>query len=85
MPTGTIIERQWILLLKDGTVVIDWGDGLYQDVYSGDFSECQEGEISHRVQDDDLELLKRTGRVEYFDAHKVYFNMLPERPARTIE
>ncbi len=85
MSLGTPVERQWILLLKDGTVVIDWGDGLYQDVYSGDFFQLEEAEISHKVQDEDLELLKRTGRVVSFDAYKVFFNMLPERPASSIE
>ena len=85
MPGGTPIDRQWILLLENGTVVIDWGDGLYQDVYNGDFYEFHAGEIGHKVKDDDLELLKRTGRVEHFDANKVFFNTLPERPAHSIE
>ena len=37
MSTGTPINRQWVIVLKDGNIVIDWGDGLYQDVRSGDF------------------------------------------------
>jgi len=34
---GTPINRHWVLVLKDGRIVIDWGDDLYQDIRSGEF------------------------------------------------
>ena len=82
---GTPVNRQWVLVLHSGLIVIDWGDGLFQDVYSGDFLQCSEGEISHHVQEDELELLRRGGKVNHWNVQTVYFNNLPERYQRTIE
>lgn len=85
MAAGTPINRQWVLVLKDGNIVIDWGDGLFQDVRSGDFVNVSEKDFSHHVQNDDLDLLIRVGRVISYTALIVFFPSLPERPQRTIE
>jgi hypothetical protein len=85
MAAGTPINRQWVLVLKDGNIVIDWGDGLFQDVRSGDFVTVSEKDFSHHVQNDDLDLLIRVGRVTSYTSLTVYFPSLPERPQRTIE
>jgi hypothetical protein len=82
---GTPVNRVWVVVTRSGVVVIDWGDGIFQDVYSGEFLTCAEGDISHHILDDELEMLKRGGKVDYFDANDVYFNNLPERHQRTIE
>jgi hypothetical protein len=82
---GTPVNRVWVVVTRSGVVVIDWGDGIFQDVHSGEFLACSEGEISHHILDDELEMLKRGGKVDYFDAKDVYFNNLPERHQRTIE
>ncbi|MDR3576663.1 MAG: hypothetical protein P4L50_22590 [Anaerolineaceae bacterium] len=85
MPGGIPIDRQWILILKDGAVVIDWGNNMVQDIVSGDFMKCNEREISHRISDQELQWLANSGRVERFDTRVVYFFSLPERPQRTID
>ena len=85
MPTGTPFPRQFVLMLDDGRVVLDWGNGLYQDVYSGDFTEDLGSLISHTIHEDELELLKRAGRVDHFDHMQVYFLGLRERPFKTID
>lgn len=85
MSAGTPINRQWVIVLKDGNIVIDWGDALYQDVRTGDFVEVSEKEISHHVLNEELDLLVRAGRVAAYTNLVVYFNSLPERPQRTIE
>ena len=85
MPGGIPIDRQWILILNDGTAVIDWGDNMVQDIVSGDFKKCTEAEISHRVGDQELQWLAYSGRVERFDNKVVYFFSLPERPLHTID
>jgi hypothetical protein len=85
MQSGTPIDRQWISVLKDGRPVLDWGEDLVQDLLSGDFIAVDRSEYGHPVRDDELDLLRRAGRVERFDARQVYINSLPERPQQTIE
>lgn len=85
MPTGTPIERQWIYILKDGTPILEWEDGLVQDLTSGEFIKISKKEVSHPIQDQDLELLKRAGLVEKYDARLVFVFNLPERPLKTID
>lgn len=85
MTGGTLVTREWVLVLQNGTVVIDWGDGLFQDVHTGDFIRVGEHEISHRADDDVMEWLKRAGRVVRYDSKQVEFTNLPERPLKPIE
>ena len=85
MASGTPINRQWVIVLKDGNIAIDWGDGLFQDVRSGDFIQVSEKDFSHHIVNEELDLLVRIGRVTSYTAQTVYFPSLPERPTRTIE
>ena len=85
MATGTPVNRQWVLVLQDGRIVIDWGDTMFQDVRSGEFIQVKEHEISHRATDEILEWLKRINRVASYDSQVVYFFNLPERPQDTIQ
>ncbi len=85
MPSGMPINRQWIYILRNGTPVFDWGDGLAQDLMSGDFLDYEKNDISHPIQDNELEMLKRAGRVERFDAGQVYVFSMPEPPHRTLD
>lgn len=84
MPAGIPISRQWMLVLNNGTVVIDWGDGLYQDIRSDAILRCSEADISHTIQEIELEELKRTGQIRDFDGQNVYVFSLSERPTRPI-
>jgi hypothetical protein len=85
MPGGVPIDRQWIYVLLDGRTVLDWGNGLVQDLVNGDFITYSKETFSHPIQDDDLEMLKRAGRIERFDERQVYVYSLPERPQPTLE
>jgi hypothetical protein len=85
MPAGVPIDRQWIYVLKDGRTVLDWGDDLVQDLLNGDFVNFTKEAFSHPIQDVDLEMLKRAGRIERFDDRQVYVYSLPERPQPTLE
>lgn len=82
---GTPINRHWVYVLQDGNIVIDWGDGIYQDVRSGDFIEVREQDFSHHIVNNELDWLMKIGRVSSYDALIVHINSLPERPQRTIE
>ena len=85
MPAGTPVQRHWVVVLGDGLIVVDWGDSLFQDVYSGEFLQVPESFISRPVQNDELEMLKRASRVDHYDSQRVWLINLPERPARSLE
>jgi hypothetical protein len=85
METGTPIHRHWVLVLQDGLIVVDWGEGLFQDIYTGQFLRNLEGKISHTAQNDDLEMLRRSGLVDHFDTYQVWLLNLPDRPVRLID
>jgi hypothetical protein len=85
MPSGVPIDRQWVYVLEDGRLIIDWGEELVQDMLSGDFFTNKWSADSHPVRDDELEMLRRAGRVERFNARHVYIFSLPERPRSTLE
>lgn len=85
MPAGTPINRPWVLVLRDGAVVIDWGGGRFLDINTGDLREYSEREISHHIQDAELDHLKATGQVSAYNANLVYFPGLPDRPLATLD
>jgi hypothetical protein len=85
MSAGTPVNRHWVIVLKDGTIAIDWGDNLFQDVRSGEFVVVLEKDISHHVLDEELDWLIRIGRVGSYTRLIVNFHSLPERPQRTID
>ena len=85
MPSGVPIDRQWVFVLEDGRLVVDWGDDLIQDLLSGDFLESNPKDPGHPIRNDELDMLKRAGRIERYDTRHVYIYALPERPRPTIE
>ncbi len=82
MPTGIPVNRQWIVVLEDGTPLLDWENGKGIDLSTGEFIDFQESNYSHPIQDDELEVLKRAGRVSSYDAQRVFVSSLPEMPER---
>jgi hypothetical protein len=84
MPSGPVISRDLVFLLKDGRSVVDWSDGLFQDILSGDFFQCQPTDIGQIIPDEDLEILVRARRVESYDHLWVYLYPLPELPRDTL-
>jgi hypothetical protein len=85
MSGGTPVHRQWVLVLRDGEIVVDWGDGLVQNVFSGEFMQNGETFTSLPVQNSELEMLVRASRVDHYDGQQVWFINLPERPVRSID
>jgi len=80
MPEGIPVARQWVVVLKNGQMVIDWGNRIFQDIISGDFISPKENEISHLAQDVELRWLKKNGTISHYDAQNVFFFSLPELP-----
>ena len=85
MTTGLPVPRGWVLLTKSGEVVLDWGDGRVQDVLTGDFLQLSEQDFDRAANDADLEVMRKAGRVESFDARTVYLRPLPEPPRPALE
>lgn len=80
MPAGYAINRQLVFVLKNGVIVVDWGNGWGADLERGEFIQFKEKDFSHAVQDDELESLKRMGLVTGYDQSQVLFITLPEPP-----
>lgn len=85
MPGGTPVNRQWVVWLKNGDLVIDWDGHVFQDVFTGAFIKVLDNEISHHPLDHELDYLIKTGQVASYDLNTVKFLNLPERPQPTIE
>jgi len=85
MAIGTEVNRQWVLTLHSGVVVIDWGDDVFQEVHNGDFLRVDEREVSHHTTDEELDTLRKAGRVNHYTLQAVFFNNLAERPLKSIE
>ena len=85
MPGGIAVNRHWIFVLKDGRIVIDWGDQCFQDLLDGEFFSDIDQAGSHTILDDELAWLKRTGSIEGFDNHTVFVGGLPQRPQPTLD
>jgi hypothetical protein len=82
MSGGLPIGRHLIVVLNNGSPVIDWGDGLGVDLYSFEFIRFSSGDYNHAAQDDELEILKKARRILSYDHNHVYLASLPELPRR---
>jgi hypothetical protein len=80
MPAGFAVNRQLIFVLKNGAVVVDWGNGWCADLDRGEFIRFNDQDISHAVQDDELESMKRMGLVAEYNQSQVYLTTMPEPP-----
>ena len=80
MPRGIIVHRHLIFTLPDGRVIMDWGNHLGIDLAAGEFTTCDPAQISYPVDDNDLEMLRRMGRVMSYDDLQVVVVSLPDPP-----
>jgi hypothetical protein len=81
MSGGIPVDRHWVLVLTNGTILIDWGNHLFQDVDTGEFTELTADPIAQPVQEEMLKILKQRSIIHSWDDRIVYFNYLPERPS----
>jgi hypothetical protein len=85
MPGGMPVNRNFVLVLTDGTILIDWGDHRYQDIETGEFKIIKEKFVCHRIMDDELKGLKQSRKILDYDSRLVYFGQLPEIPFKPME
>ncbi len=82
MSDGIAIGRQWVFVLSDGSVVMDWGNGFAVDLAKGEYVPYNEHLVSHPVSDAELETLKRMGRVADYDHLQIRVTSMPELPPK---
>lgn len=80
MPVALPISRQWVTVLNNGTIVIDWGNNQFQDLVTGEFLTAVDLSGSHAIQDDVCTWLEKTGCIQGFDRDQLYISNLPQRP-----
>lgn len=85
MTYGTPVNRNFVVILRNGIPAIDWGDGLFQDILSGDFLHCVEMDVDHTIQDEELDQLVWASRIRSYNSQVVYLYPLPEPPRQTID
>jgi hypothetical protein len=72
MPDGVPISRQFVLITQKGKCVVDWGNNVYQDIYTGEKIILAENEFTYSVKEIELMMLKQYGIINDFDQHTVY-------------
>lgn len=85
MPSAVPINRQWVLVLKNGNIIIDWGGNNFQDIISGEFLTGVDQAGSHPIQDSECSWLEKVGNIEGFDRAWVYVPRLPEIHKKSME
>ena len=72
MPDGVPVSRQFVLITQKGNCVVDWGNNVYQDIYTGEKIILAENEFTYSVKEIELMMLKQYGIINDFDQHTVY-------------
>ncbi len=72
MPDGVPVSRQFVLVTQKGNCVVDWGNNVYQDIYTGERIILEENEFTYSVKDIELMMLKQYGIIYGFDQFTVY-------------
>lgn len=72
MPDGVPVSRQFVLITQKGNCVVDWGNHVYQDIYTGERILLGENEFTYSVKDIELMMLKQYGIIYGFDQFTVY-------------
>lgn len=85
MITGTPVLREFVFVMDHGQCVVDWGEGLVQDLLSGDFISDPDTRYCRPLGDVELDQLVKAGRVSRYDSRMVYLTALPESKKRTLD
>lgn len=76
--TGSAVPRYQIFVLDDGNYVIQWTEKSVQDLMSGEYREYKFTNFGHRINDHELDRLKKSGVIEDYDQSYVWVYALPE-------
>lgn len=85
MNRGTAIDRTCVVVLKDGSVCVDWGHGGMQDVVTGEFRSPVDDLHTRAITDGELDALVKTGIAVGYDVKFAYLLPLPEGERKTLD
>ena len=51
MPDGVPVSRQFVLITQKGNCVVDWGNNVYQDIYTGEKIILADNEFTYSVKE----------------------------------
>jgi len=85
MTAAVSINRHWVIVLNDGMVVIDWGNGTFQDILTGEFFTEIDQNASNAIHDGECAWLLNNGTIQGYDNEQVYVVNLPQRQKSAIE
>lgn len=76
---NTVIPRNGLFVLADGTFVVRWGENDIQELETGRYRVFRSEDFDSPITDYELNQLISAGIVEKFDQEKVWLRELPER------
>lgn len=79
MSSAVPVSRQWVIVLNNGNVVIDWGDSVFQDLISGEFLTAVDQSGCHPILDAECDSLQKSSVIQGFDSAQIYVYGLPEQ------
>jgi hypothetical protein len=85
MKAAVPINRRWVIILNNGSVVVDWGDDVFQDIVSGEFLSSVDQSRSHALLDDECAWLLSIGCIQDYDNNQIYVAHLPERRKSSVD
>ncbi|MBN2471149.1 MAG: response regulator [Anaerolineae bacterium] len=77
-PDGTPIVRHLVFVLNNGTFVVQWENERVQDIFSGAVLPFEDRLYGHAITDNELEHLRKAGRIAGYDRSYVWLHPLPE-------
>lgn len=78
MPDGVPVSRHFVLVTQKGNCVVDWGNDIYQDIYTGEKIVLDEKEVTYVAKDSELMMLKQYGIINDFNQHTVFVYPMPD-------
>jgi hypothetical protein len=72
MSEGVPVARQFFLVTQRGEFVVDWGNGIFQDIYTGKKVFLEENEYTYMAKDSELMMLKQNLVINDFDKYTVF-------------
>lgn len=76
---NSVIPRNRLFVLTDGTFVVRWGENDVQELESGHYRIFQSKDFDSPITDYELKQLIDAGIVKQFDDKNIWLNELPER------
>lgn len=76
---NSVIPRNRLFVLTDGTFVVRWGESNIQELESGQYRAFESKDFDAPITDYELKQLVDAGIVNRFDDDNIWLNELPER------